>query len=103
MATYNMLNVTSLLKSLGESINIESVCPIYAGWKDFPVEFGAGVLTSTCLPAPAVLNEFCGDYTHGYFGNGLREISLDPHKVSTMCTQGILSWLSSSVSYSMHV
>lgn len=39
----------------------------------FSREFRAGVLTSTRLTTPAVLNEFSGDYTHGYFGNGLSQ------------------------------
>lgn len=62
------------------------------------------MLTSTCLTTPAVLNEFSGDYIHGYFGNGLsqRDISLDPHKVSTMCTQEDFE-LAGSVSSSMCV
>ena len=90
MTTYNMLSVTSLLKLMVTQSILKVYCLMLDG-KTLPQGgFRAGVLTSTCLTAPAVLNEFCGDYTRGYFGNGLKDISLDPHKVSTMCTQGIL-------------
>lgn len=52
-----------------------------------PGDLKAEAFIFTCLTTPAVLNEFCGDYSHGYFWNGFKsDFSLDPHKVSTMCT-----------------
>lgn len=36
-----------------------------------------GEFVSVCLTTPAVPNEFQTDYTHSYFGNGLRQIRLE--------------------------
>lgn len=45
-----------------------------------PGDFKAEAFIFTCLTTPAVLNEFCGDYSHGYFWNGFKsEISVLTH------------------------
>lgn len=45
-----------------------------------PGDLKAEAFIFTCLTTPAVLNEFCGDYSHGYFWNGFKsEISVLTH------------------------